>query len=539
MSTPDPFYYLANFKEALAWVVDRNSDLLSMEELSFNERFLELPFASQALLVRLIMRRGQLFRRSKIAYPEIDAIDAALRTLIDIGWLDPAPPMTLHELFRLATRRELAERFDELTPGVTKQDAYDMLAERHTQSLTFQEWLSTDEPVYLVTIVPIVLQFRLLHFGNFYQQWHEYTLAHLNIFNYEKVEFDRQSRPFESRSDIEFFYALYRCYEAFNEGATLLEVNARLPDATTTHTWLLRRWDRLRYQIGQSAEREGQLEIALQLYSKNSEPEARVRGVRVLERLGNYDEAAREARLLLSEPKSEIVVQKVNRIVARLERRTGQRRGSRGSSNAWPSVSLQLAANTDGRVERRVQMHLSSEQAPVFYVENGLIGSLFGLLCWDAIFQPLRGAFFHRFHAAPVDLGCPDFVRRRHSAFEACLHRLVSGEYRTWIMSTFHEKYGTAAPFVHWQLIDDATLHLALECIDAEHLALYFQRLLDDISENATGLPDLVQFFPEGRTYKLIEVKGPGDRLQDNQRRWLDYCVRHRLPVEVCQVSWA
>jgi len=47
-------------------------------------------------------------------------------------------------------------------------------------------------------------------------------------------------------------------------------------------------------------------------------------------------------------------------------------------------------------------------------------------------------------------------------------------------------------------------------------------------------LPDLVQFWPMERRYRLIEVKGPGDRLQDNQRRLLEFCVSHRMPVSVC-----
>lgn len=37
----------------------------------------------------------------------------------------------------------------------------------------------------------------------------------------------------------------------------------------------------------------------------------------------------------------------------------------------------------------------------------------------------------------------------------------------------------------------------------------------------------------------MIEVKGPGDRLQDNQLRWLDFCAEHGMPVEVCYVQWA
>ena len=66
-----------------------------------------------------------------------------------------------------------------------------------------------------------------------------------------------------------------------------------------------------------------------------------------------------------------------------------------------------------------------------------------------------------------------------------------------------------------------------------------FERLLLDIRANRAGMPDLIQFWPEEKTYRMIEVKGPGDRLQDNQLRWLEFCGEHQMPVTVCYVRWA
>jgi len=79
----------------------------------------------------------------------------------------------------------------------------------------------------------------------------------------------------------------------------------------------------------------------------------------------------------------------------------------------------------------------------------------------------------------------------------------------------------------------------ALTCIPAAHLKLMFQRILADVCGNRTGLPDLIQLWPEERRYRMIEVKGPGDRLQDNQKRWIDYAHQHGLPIAVCHVQWA
>lgn len=535
---PDAFYYLRNFQQAIQWVIERNQGLLSEAERQFSTQLAALSSPAQALLARLLMRRGVLFRRSKIRYPEIESLEGALRELTAIGWLDAQPALSLADLFRLATKVELTQRLGDCVRRMTKLDAYESLIDEHSGAATFEHWLDTHEAVYHVTIAPVALQFRLLHFGNFYQHWHEYTLAHLQIFKYEPVSLDPSSRPFESRADIEFFYAMYECYEAYQEGAELSAVIALLPMAPPSRGWLRQRWDRLRYQLGQEAERQDQHETAFSMYGDNAHPEARIRQVRLLERLGRDDEALSAARVLLNECSSELVVQRVARIVARIEQRRGANSIKRGPAT-FPSIRLTLSYDAERRVEAVVQEHLSSTNAPVYYVENSLICSMFGLLCWEAIFAPVPGAFFHPFQSGPADLGCPEFVARRQSVFDACLQRLDNGEHAETILQTFAEKFGTSAPFVHWQALDAPSLQLALQCIPSDHLKLYFARLLDDLIENATGFPDLVQFFPASRTYKLIEVKGPGDRLQDNQRRWLQYGLRHQFPMEVCQVSWA
>ena len=62
MSHPRPFYYLENFCAALAWLQQRYGDLLNPTEHAFIERFHALPRKSAALLVRMVGRRGDLFR---------------------------------------------------------------------------------------------------------------------------------------------------------------------------------------------------------------------------------------------------------------------------------------------------------------------------------------------------------------------------------------------------------------------------------------------------------------------------------------------
>jgi hypothetical protein len=91
---------------------------------------------------------------------------------------------------------------------------------------------------------------------------------------------------------------------------------------------------------------------------------------------------------------------------------------------------------------------------------------------------------------------------------------------------------------MNWSVLTDELIDLALACIPATHLKEIFERLLGDIRTHRSGFPDLIRFEPDSNRYELIEVKGPGDRLQDNQKLWLDFFVRNNIPCSVIWVDW-
>ena len=81
----DPFYYLKNFDHVLGWICARYDDVLTVEEQQFICEFGQLPSASQALWVRMVMRKGQHFRASKLSYPEIGDTCQAASPLLGMG----------------------------------------------------------------------------------------------------------------------------------------------------------------------------------------------------------------------------------------------------------------------------------------------------------------------------------------------------------------------------------------------------------------------------------------------------------------------
>ncbi|WP_306716789.1 VRR-NUC domain-containing protein [Burkholderia dolosa] len=543
---PPAFYYLTNFERALAWLAERYDDLLDAAEHAFLRHFAQLPQASRALLVRMLMRSGPDFRASKLVYDEIGCPVAAAAPLVELGWVDPAPALTLDELFALSTKAELLTIFPSLAAhaGERKLDWLERLRPAHDVAQPLDAWCaSAADRVLRVTVGVLCDRLRLMFFGNLHQDWSEFVLADLGVFQYESVPFAPSSRAFQQRGDVDAYLALNACREALDAWPDDQPFDALLHaiDAVTcTQPWLQTRRAKLLFTLGQACERRADWPAALDAYARSAWPGSRHRRIRVLERCGRDDDALALALDARGSFESDEERQRVERMLPRLLRRAGHRVERAAAAPDVPRETLVLARpHAFVSVEFAVRDHLAEPGVSVHYVENTLINSLFGLLCWEPVFAAVPGAFFHPFQRGPADLHAPDFAARRAQAFAACFAQLESDAYRDTIRRHYATKTGLQSPFVFWGVLSEQLLDEALACLPAAHLRLWFERLLADVRSNRSGLPDLVRFWPDERRYELIEVKGPGDRLQDNQTRWLAYCRAHGMPVRVVDVEWA
>jgi hypothetical protein len=306
---------------------------------------------------------------------------------------------------------------------------------------------------------------------------------------------------------VEDFHRLHQCRKMLHEGADPAEIEPLLPLRIEDCEWLNERREKLLFQLARVWERQGASTRAWQIYSQCGYPGASERAARLRDGSGG----------------------------------SARRRRPRKASRA-PEFMLEIEPGKDGRsVEWRVLEHLAAAgggDTSVHFVENALINSLFGLLCWPAVFAPVPGAFFHAFHHGPADITSTRFRERREQEFARCFAELRCGSYKDTLRRRLIEKAGTSSPFVAWGLLDEAMLERSLTCFPAAHLERWFDWIVRDVRANRSGFPDLVQFWPASGRYRLIEVKGPGDRLQDNQRRCLEYCLEHGMPVSVCHVRW-
>ena len=537
------FYYLDNFHRVLEWIGERYGDLLTDEEHVFIGTFCALPQPARALFVRMVMRKGTLFRASNLNYAEIGCPVEAARHLLATGWIASDPVITLDELCELLLKPEIAVlfRLSLHEKSARKSEQLDALRPEFGDSRAFSHWhRDSGDVVYSILAKPLCDRLRLIFFGNLRQDWTEFVLSDLGVFTYEQVEFCGASRGFRNRRDIDDYLALHNCKERFNAGEGLEQVLDTLPAAAFDNAWLNSRRERLMFQVAQQVEKQKDWTRAFALYSGCRFPGARGRAVRVLEKDAQYGRAFALLNEASEAFESDAERQQLARIGPRLRRKLGHEKMPSRRNPAIERLDLQLPMpQHDWWVEGVVREHLQRDDAPVFYVENALINALFGLLCWRAIFSAIPGAFFHPFHRGPTDLLSADFYHRREATFRLCLAELDTDAWRATIRATFEQKRGIQSPFVHWEALSDELIDMALACIPALHLKKWCERILVDIKANRNGFPDLIQFWPGERRYNMIEVKGPGDRLQDNQLRWIEYCAAHQMPISVCYLRWA
>ncbi len=544
----NPLYYLENGLTVVRWVVELHGDLLTGGERARLQQFEVLPQSSQALMLRMVMRTHDEFRASSLNYPEIgQPTPQALQTLVEDGWVDPAPRLSLEALGRLLRRDELVQVVRKTLPeqdvkrSTSKASLLALLCDHAPDDTAALHdwWPDCPEKIVALRESELFRRIRLMFFGNLHQDWTEFVVTALGYQAYEPVPLSPESRAFQTRDEVDMYLALHDSRQKL-EGETDLErLWQTIPQSPIDNTWLNHRRCRLLHALGHLAERQGDIPLALQCYRSAWLSESRVRYFRAQEKHGDLDKLWNEVNDVFDHATSALEKESLQRIRTRVAKRTNHKTPTQAKKLAIPTFKLPITPDASSGVEHLVAAALSDTESHCHYVENLLFNGLLGLLCWPAIYKPVPGAFFHPFQSGPADLFHQEFVSRRKAEIEECLNALTTGEYRERIWQCWQSRQGISCPLVAWPVLTETLLSEALTCIPATDLHTIFTRQLSDLSSFRRGLPDLVRFWPDGKRYELIEVKAPGDRLQDHQRHWIAFFQENNIPATVCHVTWS
>ncbi|TFK36369.1 VRR-NUC domain-containing protein [Crucibulum laeve] len=189
-------------------------------------------------------------------------------------------------------------------------------------------------------------------------------------------------------------------------------------------------------------------------------------------------------------------------------------------------------------VETRALEYYEDQGFKGFHSETRILTTLFALLFWDVIFTDIPGAFETAYQSAPLDMAEDSFYHARKDLIDARLRDIKSGKARE-ILEKHDEKYREKNVWcigVRWDMCERCDLVEIVECLGGPSLATICRLFCEDYAGRNSGVPDLIVWNAEKRLCKFVEVKGPGDRPQENQKLWFDTLLGASAAVEVCLV---
>ncbi len=540
-------YYLDNVLILFEHVTRVYSDLLDTRQLEFLDGFAALSPDASKLCIRLLNRSHEWYRASKLNYPEIESLDAAIEELALPGFVEVNTEIDRPTLLSLFTMPELRALMPPESGQLKlRREALEAALLEEDDAEFFNALKNSDN----------LLQLRhrdeyqvcqMLFFGNLNQSMTDFVLRDLGLYQFETYTIDPAHRPYRSSLEIQQHWLLYQLQTLFelsdsSDQAALDELTRMIPDDIDPLAPAYRKSEQLRYEIARQLERIGEFTAAIELYQRCLLPPSRERIVRIYDQQGQQHVALEGCVQIIEQPVDESEIQFACMFATRLIKRHGL---------ATPeSVEQQRITHLPEIVELELPRHDSVEIAVAeyydtldgadscHYVENSLFNAVLGLLLWDVVFAPLPGAFYNSFQYRPSDFYAHDFCARR-SDLLAQIWASINNNEDIWriVSARWQQKQGLMNPFVNWQDIDLDIIRPALERIDHVHWRAVFERILRDLRNNRSGFPDLVYFPPAGG-YRLIEVKGPGDSLQNNQQRWMQYFHQQGIPHQLARVTW-
>ncbi|KAJ3287239.1 hypothetical protein HK104_008708 [Borealophlyctis nickersoniae] len=162
------------------------------------------------------------------------------------------------------------------------------------------------------------------------------------------------------------------------------------------------------------------------------------------------------------------------------------------------------------------------------HAENSIVTTLFGLLFWDILFDDTVPAVFSSPHqVAPLDLHTEFFYEGRREAIESRLLQISEGGFVE-ILADVDDRerpLGTLCAGVRWNNFTKEHIIEIAECIGGPALSRICRLFAKTYWAHSGGVPDLCIWKHKTKEFRLVEVKGQGDRLSDKQVVWLEHLM--------------
>lgn len=527
---PPPDYYRNNFQAVIDFIQAHHAPSLREADCQWIRQWTEAGLDAQRLLVRLLMRKGPWIRTDKLVYGEVPRVDDALDALVHLALATIDEPAPADRLLDLLTLGELPDLFPttarRFRPRKKEQWMHALLSGYPDDSLRGR----ISRQIHWVRLCggETLARLQLLYFGSPVADLSAFVLRDLGFIRYEPLPLDTLASGLLAPGVLDRYRELcnlegwFPALDSIDGLAESLRQHLRQPVPFRAAD---RRRSRLLNSLGLWHERRGETARALACYEDSQRHPARERRVRLLSRQKRQLEA--ESLLIEMATESWCVEEEI----------FVQRFGRRGMTDDTPASTRRLSGPPPPAVPGAIEAHalavLAAEGAFGFHLENVLPLMLTGLAYWEVVFAPVPGAFTHPFQSAPHDLWWDDFAAPRKELIQSAREALERHpDPAAHVLATRDAKEGVACDLVHWRALDVADLARILAVMPATMLRALVNIVIDNPGRCRTGFPDLFVAWPDGRC-EFIEVKGPNDQLQPQQRVWLKRLADHGIPARV------
>ncbi|MFZ9145051.1 MAG: VRR-NUC domain-containing protein [Aquirufa sp.] len=520
-------YYWEHFSYILRYIDRHYLPLLQEKEIVFLKDFSELPFAAQCLYLRLASRRSAFYRIEKLNYPEIGDLAKSLQILRSSGFLMDVTEgvesiFTKQECVILAKKQGI-----KVPSSASKEDAAALVS---SPDLIAAFSAGVVAPIRMEVFA--FLQF--LFFGTRSRDLTDFVVKDLGHRAFVEVQEEDLKPYFQTREEAEQKWAISLWREWFyTSSVSADEMLASwrvhmLPWAESLLEPSIRAFEKTCYALGRLLEREKAYVEALEVYEVSLTGASLERRVRVLQKMGEIEEAINWARVGLELCDSPTEIHFFEDFLAK---QASKKSIKQVTSSLKQAELIEISPEYIGQVEAGVAAYFEAQGYYAAFTENQIWRNFLGLFAWDLIFAERKEGFHHPFQWAPSHYGKESF------AGELPLHLLSDRvELLAVLRARAAENQGAMNPLVDWYSLDFDLMERFLNAMPTDGLAAIAHYMWTHLGTHVKGFPDL--FIQKGDDYAFVEVKSPNDHLSAIQHFWHDFMRRNGVKVRLVRLKY-
>lgn len=531
------FYYHTNFCEMLTFVADRYTHVFECEHFNFVADFEALPWGAQCLYVRLAGRKGCVFDTGKLPYAEISDVPAALRALELSGFIAPIDETRYADCLSVMTKPDLISFMADhmCTSGFKRSWKKSLLVDAALAHIPFK---AAQVPVNFIAQARAepMLYLSYLHFGKIEENLQSFTLRDLGIRKVPDFKADYSAR-FESLDEAKSAYFYDKGLHRFKHGtdedvAMYVDTVDRWPSPHCDISLSSR--DKLLQKLGGLSERLGDVDTALGLYGRSDAPLCNERTIRLRYARGDKTWCQSRLEALIENPGNDDEYHFAADFYARKYKK---KRTSAVTDILRGGELIDIDEAFKTSPEGAVAGYYRKRGYAVYFTENDLWRTLFGLLFWQELYCVDVAAIHSRFDRMPASIKTGAFYVENKARIENILSNLISPtDTHIQILRTVSQYHGVPNGIFRWNGHVINHVKTLIDTAPCEALSAILRQMAMHYKTTKDGFPDLM-LIKEG-TVKFIEVKASGDVIRRNQLTRIKQLRAAGFQTDIARINW-